>query len=331
MTFSLIPNKAQKVAEDNEVANADFERSVHELQTAKNTPQMVSTRLSGPVDLSLQVALADLHNYKQLEDFGATMLFRITPSISYHFDPMPQGNWQYTMKRTGTMIFPFLYLGPSSVIKDKDFLRDKDINCVVYITTPGGKMPKPSTAHLQPMGIKLALMDCSPHMMAHETFMDIIRGTNEHITSVWETKEKLNMPPQLGTVLLASNEGEAQANLAAMAYIMAMFRKPAEQALGLVQSKRACATISRDDMNVLRAFEDILDAKMNCSAAGNGAAHYNPAAESGRSYTPKRKRAESVDDEVMDTAYPSFVPDANGNANPGGFSQFFNRQTSDGM
>ncbi|KAI9306680.1 protein-tyrosine phosphatase-like protein [Cunninghamella echinulata] len=140
----------------------------------------------------------------------------------------PIDDWHYEMRREMQEILPGLYLGPLSVCRDKDYLRNFGITHI------------------------LCILDTNELNLFKRT-LEMTTNFNSHIIQIADNQYQLlisHFPignkfikqalDQGGKVLVCCNGGMSRSPCFAIAYIMETFQMDAREAYHFVQSKRLC-------------------------------------------------------------------------------------------
>ncbi|KAH8698474.1 protein-tyrosine phosphatase-like protein [Talaromyces proteolyticus] len=172
--------------------------------------------------------------------------------------------WLYAMRREAQQILPFLYLGPSSVSKDQDFLRREGITLLLSIRDRrSANVRLLSGAKVaEELGILADSVDVEGEAELIASFPNAIRRINKHITSGASAQQGL--PPRVLVFCEAGNERSASV---VIAYVMAMFNMTMANAMWTVQHRRFCINVDESMQSLLRSFETILEAKRQVAAA----------------------------------------------------------------
>lgn len=172
--------------------------------------------------------------------------------------------WSYTMRREAQQILPFLYLGPSSVCKDEEFLRNQGITLLLAIRDKrsalsrflsGGKVA-------QDLGIQSDSIDFNGDAELIARFPQAIRRINDHLVTGPSVQQGL--PPRVLVFCEAGNEKSASV---VMAYVMAMFNLEMSTAMWTIQHRRFSIVVDESVQNLLLSFGTILEAKRQVTKA----------------------------------------------------------------
>lgn len=194
-------------------------------------------------------------------------------------DNDPSCSWSYESRRKAQRILDWLYLGPSSAARDRNFLEKEGITMVLAIrhAVDGCARAMPflnvgSTPATRDLGIAVECVEVkSTHHLA-AAFPSIIRKINDHILAVHRHKRDMPPPgahqdgglperPARGRVLVVCETGNDRSGTVVAAYIMAMFNVGVVEAICFLNIHRLSASLTAEPKHLLAAWGDILKAK----------------------------------------------------------------------
>ncbi|KAI2621535.1 phosphatases II [Hypomontagnella submonticulosa] len=212
-------------------------------------------------------------------------------------------NWSYENRRQAQPILDFLYLGPSNVLQNRQWLRDNGITMLL-----AARDSKMAVARLlsgdkvaQELGIQAAYVDVSGYEDLVRAFPAAIRTINDHMLSVFREQRindvqgqvedgQMAIPQQTfrrGKVLVFCETGNDRSAGVVAAYLMSVFGMTMVEACQFVQFKRFCTSLTDTLRFILRAFEEILIAQRTV---------HRHELESGSNQDKKLKLKRSLDD-----------------------------------
>lgn len=177
--------------------------------------------------------------------------------------------WNYQQRWTAQAVLPFLCLGPTSVVRDGNFLQQHGITMILRIRvvlTPGSKS----------LGVTVANPEIEIHTIDVGGMQDLIaafpRGIemiNAHMSKLFNDKRQplarsgslANSPP--GTVLVCCETGNESSPCMVAAYLMAMYAMDLVKAIQIVQAQRFSASMGEESRNILQIYHSILEAQRN--------------------------------------------------------------------
>ena len=177
--------------------------------------------------------------------------------------------WNYEQRWAAQAILPFLYLGPTSVIRDASFLQQHGITMILRIRlvlTSGSKSWDVAVAN---PAIEITTIDVEGMQDLIAAFPRGIEIINAHMSKLFNngqqplvTSGPLTNPPY-GAVLVCCETGNERSPCMIAAYLMAMYAIHFVKAIQIVQAQRFSATIDEESKNILHTYHSILEAQRN--------------------------------------------------------------------
>ena len=231
-------------------------------------------------------------------------------------------DWAYERRRQAQMILPWLYLGPLTAAKDREWLKSAGITMVLAVRSRHNSM----------MGAMQAAREVCPHVESVEapTYFDLIgqlphttRMINSHVAKIRRMTEASGSP-QLGKVLVFCESGNEKSATVVAAYLMEILDDfDFIKAMQVCQAQRFCVNFDDSIKNILQNYWDILLARrsvansrselLNSTALVNGLqqlTQQNPQQlQAPQNPRLKTKRSLDMDDDtdMSDGADPSDV------------------------
>ena len=213
-------------------------------------------------------------------------------------------SWTYEQRREAQPILDFLYLGPTSVIRDHAFLAGEGITMVLVARdarNAGSRILSLERAR-DALGLAPCVLDIAGTQGMVRAFPEAVRRINDHLLAVYHAQAReRNQQGQLrmggeaefrrGKVLVACESGNDRSAGIVAAYIMAMFGKTMVPTIQFTSLQRFCCSFDEEVKRTLQTWEDILKAR---HAVG---LDRGPAGQNGASVPGRAKRG--VDD-MMD-------------------------------
>ncbi|KAK5991503.1 hypothetical protein PT974_09786 [Cladobotryum mycophilum] len=181
--------------------------------------------------------------------------------------------WYYEQRREAQSILDFLYLGPTAIIRNHDFLRDEGITLVMVVRDARqasrtlASVDKATAA----LGIPAVYLDIQSPFHLVGIFPDMIRQINRHLLDVYhgqaqgkdETGQVFVKSDNFrhGRVLVTCETGNDRSAAVVAAYIMAMFRKDMVTTLQFINVQRFCCGFDEDLKRALFSWQDIVRAQ----------------------------------------------------------------------
>ena len=181
--------------------------------------------------------------------------------------------WEYEERRVAQEILPFIWLGPVSAARDRQFLINNQITMVMAVRdtlSAQAKLLCPKAPG--DLGIHSVNIDVRGNQQLIAAFPRAIEAINSHLSSRYQiqqaglSKSIMNghlPPPQPvpGKVLVFCESGNERSVAVVVAYIMAMYSTTLVEALQVVQSQRFCISVNDASRYLLNSYADILRAK----------------------------------------------------------------------
>ena len=180
--------------------------------------------------------------------------------------------WKYEQRRTAQRILPFLYLGPMSAAKDKDFLQRENITMVLAVkNTLSAQAKLLGSRAAEELGLEVRSIDVAGNQELIAAYPEGIEMINAHLSSVFETSEANHHASDLtnndhgssapGKVLVYCESGNERSATLVTAYIMAMYSVDLLKSIQIVQAQRFAVAFDDSLRNLLATYETILVAK----------------------------------------------------------------------
>lgn len=179
-------------------------------------------------------------------------------------------NWSYAERRTAQPILPWLFLGPSAMARDLDFIRNEGITLLLAVRSDKSAQAKMISGAkvANELGINYMDLDISSAHDLRQQFLGAINAINTNLETFCAqdnvSPETLNDQGAFrGKALVFCESGNGRSACLVTAYVIAMFNLNIVDAIHTVQSQRFCIVIGSQDeyMTVLRDFSDLLQAQ----------------------------------------------------------------------
>ncbi|KAK0617815.1 protein-tyrosine phosphatase-like protein, partial [Bombardia bombarda] len=209
-----------------------------------------------------------LHNDQQhqqsQQELTAADLFNITQDRTQIATDRSH-TWRYEQRREAQPITDFLYLGPASAIRDREFLVREGITMFLVVRESqlmGNFRNVQKTA--DEMGLEVEWIDVVGGQGMIKSFGAAIKAVNEH-RGVMDGGE--GDVRRRGKVLVCCETGNDRSPVVVAAYLMPMFGLDMIKAVQFVSLQRFCVNFENEQKSLLRAYEDILAARRDVSRA----------------------------------------------------------------
>ncbi|KAL6856754.1 protein-tyrosine phosphatase-like protein [Trichoderma novae-zelandiae] len=211
--------------------------------------------------------------------------------------------WKYEQRREAQRILDYLYLGPTSVVRDHEFLQREAITMVVVARDSRAPMHLGSLDKAAAtLGISTCYIDIDPnHILA--AFYRTLAVINDHLLSNHSSgMDMADVSRGLGKVLVVCDSGTERGPPLVAAYIMAVFGQDLMTALQFVNIQRFCCNFTEEAKRALLTWDGLLQA--GAFVALHSAGNQHPAVH--RSISTKRELEEMMaDDDMMGHDVPA--------------------------
>jgi serine/threonine/tyrosine-interacting protein len=256
-----------------------------------------------PVLGNLESQQAKSHDYGSSEYGNPDFLQALRSSCNMTFGHRML-SWEYNMRRSAQPILPFLLLGPSTVARDIDYVRNTGITMMISVRSAvsARASPKymdastfPSSADLSTLTIDLD----SPYDLITR-LPQTIKVMNDHLEKTCAKGSSGKVEDIKGKILVFCESGNERSTALVAAYLMILFGVDVVSAMQIIQSQRFCIAPEDGMKNMLTTFEDVLTAKRQVTMQNQGVTDIN-----------KKKAKRNVDtmyadeDEMMDDEFSS--------------------------
>ena len=185
--------------------------------------------------------------------------------------------WEYEERRMAQQILPYLYLGPVSAARDREFLVREEISMVMAVRdtlSAQARLLNPKAP--RDLGLHSVNIDVSGNQQLIAAFPRAIEEINCHLSARYQansvhltTASVQSSQPVPGKVLVFCESGNDRSVAVVVAYIMAMYSATLVDALQVVQSQRFCISVDDSCRYLLKSYEGILAAKRDVVKAVN--------------------------------------------------------------
>jgi serine/threonine/tyrosine-interacting protein len=176
------------------------------------------------------------------------------------------GGWRYDNRRQAQSILSYLYLGPLSAAKDKEFLRHEGITMVLAIEhkTPfGARLTSGAMKVADELGITKEKVEVAHNQELISLFPITTRIINAHLREM-HNRRLLNPHGGIseGKVLVFCESGNEKSAGVAAAYLMDTFDSTDYiKACQICNQRRFCCSFDDGMKQLLKTYDDIVQAK----------------------------------------------------------------------
>lgn len=209
--------------------------------------------------------------------------------------------WTYESRREAQMILPWLWLGPLSIARDRDFLKRQGFTMMLAIRANANTMNGAIQAG-RDVCLEVGTIEAAQPRELISQFRRATWMINQHLAKVRQhTAASGNT--QMGRVLLFCESGNDKSAAVAAAYLMEMMEGFDHiHAMQVCQSQRFCVNFDDNLKNILATHYDILRATRTVASA-RAEAQQGAVGQNGESLQvqqpklkTKRSRLESIGD-----------------------------------
>ncbi|KAL8858786.1 MAG: hypothetical protein Q9178_004703 [Gyalolechia marmorata] len=173
--------------------------------------------------------------------------------------------WKYESRRSAQAILPFLFLGPITAARDRDFLRTQGITMLLAVrdSTYVQSNLLSSKAALE-LGIPCSTVDTAGKQGLVAAFPRGIEMINAHLSDMYKQSQispLSDQPWAPGKVLVFCETGNERSAAMVVAYLMAMYSMDVVKAIQMVCARRFSVATDETLRYLLQTYESILKAK----------------------------------------------------------------------
>ncbi|KEY64199.1 hypothetical protein S7711_03489 [Stachybotrys chartarum IBT 7711] len=180
--------------------------------------------------------------------------------------------WAYTKRRSAQRILDYLYLGPTAVLRDVDYLRREGITMAIVARDSLMKSHRFLSAERaqQELGITTEYINLASTYDLVRAFPAVVRLVNDHMLQVHNSQVQARAasgqatdPSTLrrGKILIMCESGNDRSAALVIGYLMTMFGCGMFTAIRLVGSLRFCCSLTEEVKRTLSTWSDILNAQ----------------------------------------------------------------------
>ena len=195
-------------------------------------------------------------------------------AADHPFDSLPPNNqdWKYEKRWQAQAVLRFLYLGPTAVARNKEWLHETGITKVVVMRhqTQAAHRMRTFDSICEELGITAEYFYGTTKWDIIDQFPILIRIINDHLIDFHRRLKGDGMtavvdggspPRKTGRVLVVCESGNDWAPPVVAAYLMAMYGLSAVAAIKRVTLRRFSSTFNQETKRMLSSWEDIVQAR----------------------------------------------------------------------
>jgi serine/threonine/tyrosine-interacting protein len=174
--------------------------------------------------------------------------------------------WAYERRRQAQMIIPWLYLGPLTAARDREFLNREGITMILAIRARDNSMNGAIQAG-RDMCQEVGTIEAPSFPDLIGNFSRITKMINQHVAKVRNATAATGNP-QLGKVLVFCESGNEKSAAAVAAYLMETLDNfDYIKSMQVCQAQRFCVNFDDTIKNILRSHWDILQARRSVATS----------------------------------------------------------------
>lgn len=185
--------------------------------------------------------------------------------------------WPYEWRRDAHSILDYLYLGPTSVVRDDDFMQREAFSMMIIVRDARAPRDYPSArAAATRLGISQVYIDVSPDNQL-PSFYKMVSTVNSHLLYVnglqasgsEDASQTVRRP--MGKILVTCDSGNDLSPTLVAAYLMLMYGLSMESGFGYVILQRFCCVFDGKSKESLRTWQELIEA--SAAVASNSQHH----------------------------------------------------------
>ncbi|PNP43165.1 hypothetical protein TGAMA5MH_05099 [Trichoderma gamsii] len=185
--------------------------------------------------------------------------------------------WPYEWRRDAHSILDFLYLGPTSVIRDDEFMQREAFTMMIIVRDARAPRDYPSARAVSArLGISQVYIDVSPENQL-PSFYKMVNQVNDHLLNVngpqssgsEDASQRVRRP--MGKILVTCDSGNDLSPTLVAAYLILMYGLTMESGFGYVISQRFCCVFDGKSKEALRTWQELIEA--SAAVASNSQHH----------------------------------------------------------
>ena len=169
------------------------------------------------------------------------------------------------MRRTAQAILPFLLLGPSTVARDIEYVRDTAITMMISVRSAVAARAAPKymdpSVFASSAGLTTITLDLDSPYDLITRLPQTIKAMNDHLEKNCTMGASGEIEHINSKILVFCESGNERSTALVAAYLMVFFGVDVVNAMQIIQSQRFCIAPEDSMKNMLTTFEDVLKAK----------------------------------------------------------------------
>ncbi|KAK6853461.1 dual specificity phosphatase [Apiospora arundinis] len=185
--------------------------------------------------------------------------------------------WKYNERRSAQAILDCLYLGPSNVARDLDWLTKNGITMLLAVRDSSMVQARLMFVDgiAQQLGIQADYVDVSGHTGMIRSLPEAVRKINNHLLDVYHRQAVPAAAGQAaegsmlinrqdfkrGKVLVFCETGNERSPIVVIAYMMAVLGMSMVRACQFIHYRRFCVSLTDEAKFLLQTYEGLLEAR----------------------------------------------------------------------
>lgn len=179
--------------------------------------------------------------------------------------------WSYEDRRLAHPILDYLWLGPSGITRNHDFMREQAFSMILVaneLRMPGQRLRTIESA-AEALGIEVKYVDTRPAYEQVGSFNETLQVINNHILDSNRRNEKSkttspapeNQSPRRPKVLVVCETGNDRSSMIVASYIMAMYSRDLLDVCQFMLARRLSCGFDDNAKRALITWGDVLTAR----------------------------------------------------------------------
>lgn len=172
------------------------------------------------------------------------------------------GTWMYEQRRGPQPVLDYMSIGPTSGIRDHDYLRQNNVSMIVVVRDARmANMPSLSvTKACEAFNIEASFVNVNVDNPLHliRELPEIIFKLNSHMISLHNQSQAETGVPRSGHILVTCDSGNDRSAAIVAAYIMAVYGASMHKAAQFLHRRRFSCNFDEGTKRMLQTWEELL-------------------------------------------------------------------------
>lgn len=169
--------------------------------------------------------------------------------------------WKYERRWNAQCIMDGLYLGPTKIVRDMQFMQDTQITMVVVVCSEWVKK-----ARLNSVSVVEASLNLQVEYVALESLSQTIHDMQGVLQLLLDHRNRMESLQRKSNILITCETGNDRSAALVAAYLILLYGEPAVKVIQYISLKRFCSAFTEPTKRMLVAWQDITTAKSNVQA-----------------------------------------------------------------